>query len=369
VQPLDVMRIEPSRPGLFSVLVLCGVSASPGSDSARADVGIPRAPTCVSSLVHTFPSGHRPLDVSMRAGVVLFRQWQPNPVQPASSVSVLDVATNTVVALTAPSTIHDDYFPEFVNDEFIVYERHRWTVFIGEMRAHWRGWDGAWGTADDVDWAFDSAPFGTFWPFEPAHGNEGEIAYLSTPYIGGAEIRHCDFSLGSAHPCVPGFVAVEPLASPSYPAHALQGGVTLVTDVNWQGFWVDPRQPPQPWISEVILDTFGPFVASAQFLAPGINVRIATNPATPPIWVVPASNFSVPSFSSRVGSTGGVRLGWIESSGRGFVADILGNPVQVAEVTSPTTWWWLSPDGDDVAYLTVPDATGNERIAVDTCLF
>jgi hypothetical protein len=167
------------------------------------------------------------------------------------AIEILDVSTNTRIALTPLSAAQDDLGAEFVTDDFIVYQRIHHTVAGSEMRARWRGWDGTWATPDDVDWAFDTATIG----FSDPRASEGEVSYFTILASGAREVHHCDFFVGSAHPCVSGFVAVEPpVFAALSDAHPVPVGVTLL--VRQLGTdWLDPGQPPQNWISEPVVDT------------------------------------------------------------------------------------------------------------------
>ena len=265
--------------------------------------------------------------------------------------------------------MHHDFWPEHVNDDFVVYVRRYPATPLTEMRAHWRGADGQWATADDVDWAFDSTASGsTNASFSAPTPNEGEIAYMYGDSATGAiQVRHCDFFPGSPTNCLPGTVAIEPvvLGGMAYP---LSQGTTLLARVPaWDTTWLDPGQSPQPWNSATVVRTFGILVALKDDPIPypgtdALHIGVAVNPPLPHVWTIPTRAFNV-RFSPSPGSNGHLRVAWVTpSTGRGHFADLSAGSIRIGLTSGPTSW--VAPDGDDVAYVPSP-----QQIAIDTCTF
>lgn len=349
------------RAGAVLVTVVV-VALSPGPAHA-APVG--PAFACARLTSHTLAAGDIPSGLSMRNGTVVFAVAQGSAWNAPSAIVLFDVATGSVVPMTPFSTTQLDVGPDFVNDDFIVYRRWLHTVLVEEMRGHWRGPDGAWATADDLDWAIDAVSVPIAQQFGDPQANEGWIAYSRDQTSAPDDVRHCAFDLTDPNPCLPGLVAIEPQIGLPVAAHPLLGGSLLVGRATspWTD-WQDPGQSPVPWLAEIVLDTYGPLVLTEDPVQPALHVSVATNPASAPFWTIPIPTLVDASISTTASMSGNLRVAGT-GGGPGFVAELAPNGTLFGWTAHSA--YAISPDGDDVAYATA-STWPNVTIWVEECL-
>jgi hypothetical protein len=316
--------------------------------SASAAPKVVQLDACVPRFVVPVLSGYWP---ELRSGVAIATgigtTW--------TGLGAMDLATGTLVDLTfaPPGWTHDS--AQFVDDQTIVYLAWR---PIGQYRAHVRalsfGADGLPGTGDDVDWLIDGPP-GPDYALSP-RVQAGEVVWSRLGVS--AEIRGCDFNAGSSYQCAqstfwsmpdPGGGWGNPLPVP--------GGSFVVPSPNGT-LWQDPGQTAQRWHVNTVYDLEFPFIATWSLA--GWDVRVATNPATPPLFNLPPGSWW--NLSRLPGSNGGIR-----AVAQGTVVDWLGGPLVSASLTYPSAY--PAVEGDVVVYTNWMAPWVTMNLVVEDCVF